>query len=90
MSVDAVEDFDPPNPTAGQRVPWNPGQAGEVGELMFGSEAFASVRAGIAAVEENGTVFLAAGDYQPPFSPLRSAPKAASKPSRQKQISNSQ
>ena len=69
VSVDAVEDFDPPNPTAGQIVTWNPGQAGEVRGLMFGSEAFASVQAGIAGVEENGTVFLAAGDYHPSFSP---------------------
>ena len=69
VSVDAVEDFDPPNPTADQRVTWNPGQAGEVRGLMFGSEAFASVQAGIAGLKENGTVSLAAGDYQPPSPP---------------------
>ncbi len=60
--VDAAEDFTPANPANGDTVTWN-GTGGAVSGLVFGANAFSTVQAGVDAVDEGGTVFVAAGEY---------------------------
>ncbi len=60
--VDAAGDFTPANPDIGDPVTWN-GTGGAVNGLTFGTDAFASVKDGIDAVDVDGTVHIAAGEY---------------------------
>ncbi len=67
--VDAAEDFTITNDQGtigtldnGDTVTWN-GTNGAVSGLIFGEDAFTTVQAGIDAVAEDGTVFIAAGEY---------------------------
>lgn len=62
--VHAAGDYSPANPAPGVLVTWKPGAADEVADLVFGTSAFTSVQAAIDAVDDGGTVFIAAGTYK--------------------------
>ena len=55
--------FSVENPVTGQEVIWKPGTPDEVTGLIFGLDAFTSINDATMATEEEGTVYIAAGNY---------------------------
>src|SRR5262245_23692982 len=62
-----TNDTAPAGLSAGDTVTWNPGGTqhpqGAVPGLIFGTDAFTSINAAIAAVDTGGTVYVEAGTY---------------------------
>jgi predicted outer membrane repeat protein len=61
--VDEAGDFSPANPQINDIVTWKPGGADAVPGLVFGVDAFTSVKVAAEVVEENGTVRIAEGTF---------------------------
>lgn len=63
IHVAEAADFSPPNPGLGVVVSWKPGTANEVSGLVFGTNAFTSIKDAVNTASANDTVFIAAGTY---------------------------
>lgn len=63
VHVDAAGDFAPPMPAPGDAVTWKPGTPEAVSGLIFGVNAFSSVREAVDKVCAGGTVSIANGTY---------------------------